>query len=1340
MADPRRYTLNIGTITQGGKPCVNPTITAHIVGGLTVPCPYENGVIELVVDPTANIHCVDFVIDCEDCEKCPPQVIRRCLCETSDECQNCENCINGWCVPYCPDSKFCDDGICVDCLDDTACPCDQVCVNGKCQCPNNKPYKDSNGCCHECIDGQKRDGFCEICVGGKWVAIICPNSYPDPETCECKECINSGHCPPNQCCVDGKCQCCPGYYFDPASDSCIPLPKCQRDTDCPPCHQCVNNECQPIPCPSGYKTIGSNCCARECDCDNPSCPQGQSCYRTSQGCICVGCEGPCITSDDCDPACKCSGNNCVPNSCNKPCVSGLDCDTGCGCLNNNCVPCEGSCIGTPNSDCEQKDGCQCQGNTCVGDPCNKRCIEADDCDKGCGCQSNSCIGCDTVPCVTNSDCPFGCYCDKGISLCKANPCPDPCSSGADCGPGCGCFEGHCYPCSSFDCPTQCEEVAGCECVGTNCTKTTDCDDELAIEKLDASCQLKGTLTTKDCCECPNIGLDVSVSMASKYVTVETFLRKGLSFSDTRLGSTGVVNDVPISGTARVTITQNLVQVGNSSNTTTKTLTFDFDYGGIDNQNFAQLSDCNQVTISGLVYNVVDMKVEIEGLTPFIYANECRSTLPKTTLGTLTCASSTLPRQMLTFNKVVRCATPLFTWYKGNAISGLSIFRRFYASRVTGNNFQDIIGVTEGVEACKFYKLTVNCGCDLSTMYSCYGSELSPTKLNFCNPTDITVDVAPNTCNKDICIREKAVCAAMEGKIYTLYINGVIYDTYTVTGGVLFAGDVCFTHSEPVVEVKLVFPCDDCNLCTIRKTIAFTQNPCTCSLSELAVTANFIDCNSGITYVVTNGTAPYNIVVTKNGSEIYNFNTSTSPYNGTIAGPLSNGLYVVTVTDAYGCVKTANATATGCCTLDVLTASYNCATSKINITYTGGSGRLNLSSSFGSGIQGDSGGNNTFSVPTLTNGTTYTLTFTDANGCIDTILLTVDCCPLFVINSAILDGDCDSISVSLSGGTAPYQYKIDNGSYNSFNGSSITLGAPLTFGTHTLTIKDSANCTKTTNINCTDCSSYVNTGFAADYDCSTGCFVLNTYTTNPAFVNPINFEIRFQEFDGTFITISGPFTFVGPYSFCSGNTQRYADGTPVTFTFTDGDGCLISTHVRSFNKIVFSESYDCINNQLNINVATPGAGYDIYVDNVLQPPVYVPIPLSNGSHTVKVTDGYCDETHTILVNCTPPCDLSSSNLALELSGVGVNCSGTGVGCCYRITNNHLYTVNFEIYNRAFSNPCDPPSGGGYSFVESFTLTSGASSSWKGILDNKCMMYTAIKASDPTCRVDKGFSCP
>lgn len=1338
MADLKRYTLTIGTITQGGKTCTNPTITAE-VNGLTVPCPYENGVIEVQVDPTTVIHCVDFVIDCEDCEKCPPQVIRRCLCETSEECQECENCIDGWCVPYCPDSKYCQDNICVDCTEDSHCPCDQVCVNGKCQCPNDKPNQDSNGCCHACIDGQKRDGFCEICVGGAWTNIICPNSYPDPDTCECKECINSGQCPANQCCVDGKCQCCPGYYFDAGSGTCIPLPDCQRDTDCPPCYTCVNGTCQPIVCPSGFKSIGSDCCAKECDCDNPTCPVGQSCYRTEDGCICVGCEGPCLTNTDCDPACGCEDNACVPNACNNPCTSGLDCDPGCGCLNNRCVPCEGSCTGTPNSECEQKDGCRCNDGNCEGEPCNKACLEADDCEDGCGCQDERCVDCESVSCASNLDCPYGCYCDQGVSLCKANPCPDLCSSGTDCGPGCGCKDGHCYPCSSFDCPGECEEVSGCECNGSNCSKKSGCDDVLSIIKLDDSCELKGNLDTKDCCACPTVGLDVAVNMAAKYVNVSTTLRKGLNFTDLALGSTGIVNEIPLSGTARLTITQNLEKVGSPATKATKVITVDFDYGGVDNQNTAQLSDCNTVTIAGIVYDVVSLDISIEGLTPFIYENECRSTLPKTELGTLTCASGSLTRQMLRFTPLIRCKTPLFTWYKGATTATLTKFRAVYASRLDSDSYVDIIDGTDGLEACKYYKLVSDCGCDPVTFYSCSGSELSPSKVTFCQPSDLTVDIDPNTCNKDICIREVDVCTAMADQDYELYINGDLYGTYTSTGGTLFAGDLCFSYTEPVTEVKLVFPCDDCDGCEIVKTLEFVDDPCSCSTSELLVTASFIDCASGVDYFVSGGTAPYNIVVKRGSTTLYSFNTSTSPYAGVIAGALQDGLYVVTVTDAFGCVKTATATATGCCDLDVLTASYNCSTSKITITYTGGTGALVLSGSFGSGITGDGGGNNVFSVGTLTTGSTYTLSFTDANGCVDTIDLLVNCCANFLINVATLDETCENISVSVSGGTAPYQYSIDGGSFTSFTYPAIPLGAPLTMGDHTLTIKDSKNCTSITTINCSACPDYSNTGFSADYDCTNGGFVVNTYTTSPGFTNPINYSVRFTEFDDTIVTLDGVTNMITPWSLVTGNTVRYKDGTPVTFTFRDADGCLLSSHVASFNKIIFSESYDCVNDELNISVVSPGVGADIYVDGDLQPTPYVPIALDNGNHTIEVFDGECSESHTITVNCTPACDISVSNIILDLAG-NTSCGASPSGCCYRLTNNHLYTVNFEIYSKPYAAPCDPATTSGYVFVESFTLTAGQTSTYHAINTNDCFKYIAIKASDPTCQVTKGFNCP
>lgn len=161
--------------------------------------------------------------------------------------------------------------------------------------------------------------------------------------------------------------------------------------------------------------------------------------------------------------------------------------------------------------------------------------------------------------------------------------------------------------------------------------------------------------------------------------------------------------------------------------------------------------------------------------------------------------------------------------------------------------------------------------------------------------------------------------------------------------------------------------------------------------------------------------------------------------------------------------------------------------------------------------------------------------------------------------------------------------------------------------------------------------------------------------------------------------------------------------------------------------------------MNISVVSPGVGADIYVDGDLQPTPYVPIALSSGNHIVKVVDGECSEEHTVSVNCAPACDLSIPSITLDLQG-NTFCGAGPSGCCYRLTNNHAYTVNFEIYSKTFAAPCDPPTTSGYTFVETFVLTAGQTSAYKAINDNQCYKYIAIKASDPTCQVTKGFSCP
>jgi hypothetical protein len=92
---------------------------------------------------------------------------------------------------------------------------------------------------------------------------------------------------------------------------------------------------------------------------------------------------------------------------------------------------------------------------------------------------------------------------------------------------------------------------------------------------------------------------------------------------------------------------------------------------------------------------------------------------------------------------------------------------------------------------------------------------------------------------------------------------------------------------------------------------------------------------------------------------------------------------------------------------------------------------------------------------------YSVTVKDINGCKKSIRVDLDAdnSTLAASSSATPDGQCfsdnGSISISVSGGTAPYQLKIDNGNYGAANTFS-----NLANGNHTVIIKDASDCQRT----------------------------------------------------------------------------------------------------------------------------------------------------------------------------------------------------------------------------------------------------------------------------------------
>jgi len=106
--------------------------------------------------------------------------------------------------------------------------------------------------------------------------------------------------------------------------------------------------------------------------------------------------------------------------------------------------------------------------------------------------------------------------------------------------------------------------------------------------------------------------------------------------------------------------------------------------------------------------------------------------------------------------------------------------------------------------------------------------------------------------------------------------------------------------------------------------------------------------------------------------------------------------------------------------------------------------------------------------------TYTLIVTDNNSCKDTASSTVTepAAALSLSNSSQTNVLCfgnttGSVTVSASGGTSPYEYKIGSGSYS----SSATFST-LAAGSYTITAKDANGCTQTLSVTITQPSAAI----------------------------------------------------------------------------------------------------------------------------------------------------------------------------------------------------------------------------------------------------------------------------
>lgn len=238
---------------------------------------------------------------------------------------------------------------------------------------------------------------------------------------------------------------------------------------------------------------------------------------------------------------------------------------------------------------------------------------------------------------------------------------------------------------------------------------------------------------------------------------------------------------------------------------------------------------------------------------------------------------------------------------------------------------------------------------------------------------------------------------------------------------------------------------DANGCTSSQSFTINE-PSSLNLATSSISA-FCGLNNGsASAFIIGGIAPY----TYQWNDPNNQTTST-------ANNLFSGLYTVTITDANGCTisDTVNVAGNNFFFLDSITQTpvicNNTATGSAQVYVTSGTTPYSYSWN---------------TIPVQTSPTavglfagTYTVTVTDASGCIDSLSVTIpEPTPLQVIISSTFDTICPGQSSQLFGngygGTAPYQYSW---APITASGPGPHMVSPLLPTTYTLYITDANGC-------------------------------------------------------------------------------------------------------------------------------------------------------------------------------------------------------------------------------------------------------------------------------------------
>ncbi|MES2568268.1 MAG: PKD domain-containing protein [Bacteroidota bacterium] len=232
-------------------------------------------------------------------------------------------------------------------------------------------------------------------------------------------------------------------------------------------------------------------------------------------------------------------------------------------------------------------------------------------------------------------------------------------------------------------------------------------------------------------------------------------------------------------------------------------------------------------------------------------------------------------------------------------------------------------------------------------------------------------------------------------------------------------------------------------CTLPTTVVITQPPILAVSATVSNVTCFGTSSGSISSTPVGGTSPYS------------YSWSPGSQTGAAATGLIAGNYSLTVTDAKGCIKTATYIVTQPLPITIAltptnVSCFNGSNGAATSTVTGGTSSYTYSWS--------PGGATSQNVTGLIAGT-YTLTVTDALGCIATKTVAITQPTVLIATTTVVNETCNylnngSATASQTGGTAGYTYSWSPGGQ-----TSATISG-LTSGSYTVVVTDSKGCQST----------------------------------------------------------------------------------------------------------------------------------------------------------------------------------------------------------------------------------------------------------------------------------------